>query len=69
MFISIINPLTLGMVFLFHTLLSMASIIIILLSLLSYNYGFFKATQAHNITIPVGSGPVGIAYNPTNKSM
>ena len=58
------------MVSLFHMLLSITSIIIILSSLLSYNYGLFKAAQAHNVTIPVrGVAPFGIAYNPANNNM
>jgi YVTN family beta-propeller protein len=51
-------------------LLSITSIIIILLSLLSYNYGLFKAAQAYTVTIPVrGDRPHGIAYNPANNNM
>jgi YVTN family beta-propeller protein len=58
------------MVSLFHMLLSIASLILILSSLFSYNYGFFKAAQAHTVTIPIrGINPFGIIYNSANNNM
>jgi YVTN family beta-propeller protein len=55
---------------LFYMLVSISSIIIILSSLFSSDYGFFKAAQAHSVTIPIrGHLPFGIAYNSANNNM
>jgi YVTN family beta-propeller protein len=58
------------MVSLFYISLSITSIVIMLSCLFSFDYGFFKAAQAHNVTIPVrGTSPYGITYNPANNNM
>jgi YVTN family beta-propeller protein len=47
-----------------------ALVIIALLSLASFDYGFYKTEEAHSITIPVrGLEPFGIAYNSVNNNI
>ena len=62
------------MVSVFYISVSITSILLIILSSSSlsssFDYGFFKAAQAHSVTIPVrGTIPYGIAYNSANNNM
>jgi len=61
------------MVSVFYISVSLTAILLIILSSSSlsssFNYGFFKAAQAHSVTIPIhGSSPFGIAYNSANNN-
>jgi YVTN family beta-propeller protein len=58
------------MVSLFYISVSITGIIIILLSLISSNYPFFEAAQAHSVTIrALGNFPIGIAHNTANNNI
>jgi YVTN family beta-propeller protein len=61
------------MVSVFYISVSLTTILLIILSSSSlsssFDYGFFNAAQAHNVTIPIrGSSPSGIAYNSANNN-
>src|SRR5918992_2882943 len=61
------------MVSVFYISVSLTTILLIILSSSSlsssFDYGFFNAAQAHNVTIPIrSSSPSGIAYNSANNN-
>jgi YVTN family beta-propeller protein len=61
------------MVSVFNISVSITSILLIILSSSlssSFDYSFFKAAQAHSVTIPIrGTIPYGIAYNSASNNM